>query len=115
MLTVLGILIVIVAIVLGAFILIQNPKGGGLNDSLGGIGNQLIGVKQTTDTLEKGTWIFAGVIAILCIVSLAFVGTDAKEDPNDAIRKGVNEKNIKANGPATPNTQQINTTDTTKK
>jgi preprotein translocase subunit SecG len=32
-----------------------------------------MGVKQTTDVLEKGTWIFAGVIGVLCLLSTLFI------------------------------------------
>jgi preprotein translocase subunit SecG len=32
-----------------------------------------MGVKQTTDVLEKGTWIFAGVIGALCLLSVLFI------------------------------------------
>lgn len=63
------ILVVIASIALGFIVLVQNPKGGGLAGSVGGINNQFMGVKQTTDVLEKGTWIFASTIAILAIVS----------------------------------------------
>ncbi len=73
MLIIFGTLIIIASIILGLIILIQNPKGGGLSSSLGGIGNQLMGVKQTTDVLEKGTWLFAGIIGVLCITSALFI------------------------------------------
>ncbi len=73
MLIVFCILVVLAAVVLGFIVLIQNPKGGGLSSSLGGIGNQLMGVKQTTDVLEKGTWVFAGVVGILCLLSPLFI------------------------------------------
>jgi preprotein translocase subunit SecG len=74
------ILIVLASVVLGFIILVQNPKGGGLTGNVAGFGNQFMGVKQTTDVLEKGTWIFAGVIAILCICSILFMGGPAKTD-----------------------------------
>jgi preprotein translocase subunit SecG len=73
MLIVFGILIIVASLILGLIILIQNPKGGGLSSSLGGFGNQLMGVKQTTDVLEKGTWLFAGIIGVLCITSAMFI------------------------------------------
>lgn len=66
-------LIIIASIILGLIILIQNPKGGGLSSSLGGFGNQLMGVKQTTDVLEKGTWLFAAIIGVLCLTSAMFI------------------------------------------
>ena len=73
MLVIFGILIIAASIILGLIILIQNPKGGGLSSSFGGLGNQLMGVKQTTDVLEKGTWVFAGIVAVLCLTSAIFI------------------------------------------
>lgn len=73
MLVVFGILVIIASVILGMIVLIQNPKGGGLSSSFGGFGNQIMGVKQTTDVLEKGTWLFAAIIAVLCLVSPAFI------------------------------------------
>lgn len=102
MLIVFGILIILASVILGLIVLVQNPKGGGLSGSLGGFSNQLMGVKQTTDVLEKGTWVFASIVAILCIISPAFIpvasGTSSKND--DLIK----------NAPATsPKTNQPNT------
>jgi len=71
------ILIVLASVVLGFIVLVQNPKGGGLAGNVAGFSNQFMGVKQTTDVLEKGTWIFAGIIAILCIVSVLFISRTA--------------------------------------
>ena len=73
MLVLFGILIIIASVILGLIVLIQNPKGGGLSSSFGGFGNQLMGVKQTTDVLEKGTWLFGAVVGILCILSPLFI------------------------------------------
>jgi preprotein translocase subunit SecG len=83
------ILIVIASFVLGFIVLVQNPKGGGLAGSFAGLSNQFMGVKQTTDVLEKGTWIFAAVIGVLCLASTFFIphtaGTSAiKTNVTDA-------------------------------
>ncbi|WP_018627431.1 preprotein translocase subunit SecG [Niabella aurantiaca] len=67
------ILIILVCAILSFIILIQNPKGGGLTGTFGGVSSQFMGVKQTKDVLEKGTWIFAAVIAVLCLFSTFFV------------------------------------------
>ena len=77
MLLLFGIIIILACILLGFFVLIQNPKGGGLSGSFGGFGNQVIGVRQTTDVLEKGTWILAAIIAVLCLTSSFFVDKNA--------------------------------------
>lgn len=89
MIVLFGILIIIASLILGIIVLIQNPKGGGLSGSLGGFSNQLMGVKQTTDVLEKGTWIFGAVVGILCIISPAFIPKDgAASSENDQLLKG---------------------------
>ena len=67
------ILIIVASIILGMIVLVQNPKGGGLAGNIAGFSNQFMGVKQTNDVLERGTWIFAAVIAILCITSTFFI------------------------------------------
>lgn len=72
MLTIVTIIILIACAVLAFFILIQNPKGGGLSGAFGSIGSQVMGVKQSTDVMEKGTWTVMGIIGALCIVSVMF-------------------------------------------
>lgn len=78
------ILIVVVCALVAGVVLIQNPKGGGLSGSLSGLNTQFMSVKQTTDTLEKGTWIFISALVVLCLVSTLFLsgastsGTDMK-------------------------------------
>ncbi len=67
------ILIILASVILSLIVLVQNPKGGGLAGNIAGFSNQLMGVKQTTDVLEKGTWIFAGIIAVLCMFSVFFI------------------------------------------
>lgn len=49
------ILIILACVVLTLIVLVQNPKGGGLAANIAGFSNQFMGVKQTTDVLEKGT------------------------------------------------------------
>src|SRR6188474_2623311 len=79
MVTLFIILIIIAAVVLSLIVLVQNPKGGGLAGNIAGFSNQFMGVKQTTDVLEKGTWIFAAVIGVLCLVSTVFIsGTSSR-------------------------------------
>ena len=85
MLVLFGILVIIASVILGLIVLIQNPKGGGLSSSFGGFGNQLMGVKQTTDVLEKGTWLFAGIIATLAIFSTLFLKGGASSGADNSI------------------------------
>lgn len=104
MLVLFGILVIIASVVLGLIVLIQNPKGGGLSASLGGFSNQLMGVKQTTDVLEKGTWLFAAIVGLLCIISPAFIPkTTGGSSKNDDLLKGVSTTPAKT-APAPANT-----------
>jgi preprotein translocase subunit SecG len=72
MISLITILILLASVVLAFFILIQNPKGGGLQGSFGSMSSQVMGVKQSTDVMEKGTWTLIGVIGGLCLVSVMF-------------------------------------------
>lgn len=90
MLLIFGILIILACVLLGFFVLVQNPKGGGLSGTLGGFGNQVMGVRQTTDVLEKGTWILSAIIAVLCLTSSLFVTKGIAPDT----RKSIMEQNV---------------------
>ncbi len=88
MLIVFVIVLMLTCIILGFIILVQNPKGGGLAANIGGgMGNQFMGVKQTNDVLEKGTWVFAGIIGLLCLFSVALIpnSTGGKQNLLDQI------------------------------
>src|SRR6476660_10462171 len=75
------ILVVVASFVLGLIVLVQNPKGGGLAGNIAGFSNLFMGVKQTTDILEKGTWLFAGALGVVCLISSFFItGSSAVED-----------------------------------
>jgi preprotein translocase subunit SecG len=98
MLIIFGVLITLSSIALGIIVLVQNPKGGGLSGSFGGVGNQLMGVKQTTDVLEKGTWAFAALVGVLCILSPIFM-------PKNVSSKSKNDSIIEA-APSAPSSKQ---------
>jgi preprotein translocase subunit SecG len=95
------ILVVLACVILGFIVLVQNPKGGGLSGSIAGFSNQFMGVKQTTDVLEKGTWIFATVVALLCLFSAFFIPKAGKSGPS--LIENVNTKQSAAPSTA-PNT-----------
>src|ERR1700733_5782707 len=91
------ILIILACAILGLIILVQNPKGGGLAGNVGGFSNQLMGVKQTTDVLEKGTWVLAVVVGLLCLFSAVFI-------PKTGLAKETLPQNVSA--PAANQQQQ---------
>lgn len=68
------------------FVLVQNPKGGGLNSEFGSA-VQLGGAKRATDILEKGTWGIAVGVAIICLIMAKDVkpstaDSEIEADPN---------------------------------
>ena len=74
MFTVIIVLAVIVAFLLIGIVLIQESKGGGLASAYSS-SNQLLGVRKTTDFVEKATWTLAGLMVLLSIVSAHTVTT----------------------------------------
>jgi preprotein translocase subunit SecG len=68
MFKVLLIIIVILALFLCFVVTIQNSKGGGLAAGFAS-SNQIMGVRKTTDILEKTTWTLVISIAILSILT----------------------------------------------
>ncbi len=65
----LAILALIASVLLILVVLIQNPKEGGLSAGFGaGFSQQIFGVQQSADFLEKATWTLMGFLAALSIV-----------------------------------------------
>lgn len=74
MITALTILIAINCILLVIVILVQNPKGGGIDSTFGGGGaSQILGAAKSTDFIEKLTWGLAASLFILCIITSLLV------------------------------------------
>ena len=90
--------VILASILLGAIVLIQSPKGGGLAGNIAGFSNQFMGVKQTTDLLEKGTWILSSILVILCLVSVLIIKS-GKGSSSDVL-KNIPTTGAPANQPA---------------
>jgi len=84
MFTLISIPIVVAAVLLILVVLIQNPKGGGIASNFSA-GNNIMGVKRTTDFIEKLTWGLAIGIIVLTLSSNAFVGTSTSEEAPKSI------------------------------
>jgi preprotein translocase subunit SecG len=68
MYTFISVLIFIVCILLILIVLVQNSKGGGLASNFSA-SNQIMGVKKTTDFLEKATWTLSLSLLVLCLAA----------------------------------------------
>ncbi|MCF8379765.1 MAG: preprotein translocase subunit SecG [Bacteroidales bacterium] len=74
------ILILIVCVLLTLIVLVQNSKGGGLASNFSS-SNQFMGVRKTTDFLEKATWTLASallVFSLLATITLPKVKVDER-------------------------------------
>ena len=72
------ILIGLIAFLLIAAVLIQNPKGGGVDSTFGGSqANQMFGAARSADLIEKLTWGLAIALFVLCIAATFVVGGGA--------------------------------------
>ncbi len=74
------ILALIISVLLVFVVLIQNPKGGGLASNFAS-SNQIMGVKKTTDFLEKATWTLAIALLVVCLAVNVF----KSETPANAV------------------------------
>jgi preprotein translocase subunit SecG len=74
MLSAIAIVIAIICVLLIAIILVQNPKGGGVDSTFGGTAaNQMFGAARSADLVEKITWILAAGLFTLCILATLVV------------------------------------------
>ena len=85
---------IIVCVLLVLIVLIQNPKGG--LDSAFSTNNQVMGVRKTTDFLEKATWTMGIALVVLSIASSAFtnrsVATDDEGGAQSKMMEQIDEK-----------------------
>ena len=75
----LTVLILIASVALVLLVIVQKSKGGGLASPFAST-NNIMGVRKTTDVLEKATWWLFGIVAVLCIASSHFLGTSTDAD-----------------------------------
>ena len=74
---------VVAAILMCFIVLIQNSKGGGLASGFSS-SNEILGVRKTTDVLEKLTWGLA-VFMVIASIATAYVMTSASEQDGSVI------------------------------
>ena len=89
MFTFLVIIIILVCVLLALAVLIQNPKGSGLGAGFANIGNQVMGARRATETIEKATWTLAITLLALTLLSAMFL-----PDSTDAVIDGTNQSQV---------------------
>lgn len=95
-------LILIASVLIILAVLVQNPKSGMAANF--GVSNQVMGVRETSNFLEKFTWTMAVVIVVLSLVATLAMDKDLVSTSNSEIAKDVQalqERVIEAEAPAT--------------
>jgi len=97
-------LIVIASILIILAVLVQNPKSGMAANF--GAANQVMGVRETTNFLEKFTWTMAIAILVLSLVATTVMDTPGTEVNSEASKdaKALQERMME-NAPAVPQTE----------
>lgn len=85
-------LIVLASVLMCGIVLIQNSKGGGLASGFAS-SNQIMGVRKTTDFLEKATWALALFMAVVSVLA-AYAMPDAVETEGSRIQHSAVENSV---------------------
>ena len=90
-----SILILVVSVLLGLIVLVQNPKGGGLAANFTGAGSQFMGVRQTADFLEKASWSLAVALLVLSLTATMIIprGTETAGPQDSELKDQINNVN----------------------
>lgn len=73
-------LMLVVSVFMIIIVLVQRSKGGGLNQSFASQ-TQIMGVRKSTDFVEKATWTLAGLLLFFSLAAVAvFPSFYAQED-----------------------------------
>ena len=99
------ILMVIAALLMCFIVLIQNSKGGGLASGFSS-SNAIMGVRKTTDFLEKATWTLAGTMMVLCVLAVFFIPSHENGNQS-AIQEQLNSQPVQQQ--AIPSFPNVNT------
>lgn len=113
MYTAISILIFVICILLILIVLVQNSKGGGLASSFAS-SNQIMGVRKTTDFLEKATWTLAGGMILLCILAVFFIPRGEQSGQRSAIQEQIETMPTQQAVPTFPSTPMENNTNATE-
>lgn len=87
------ILFVLASILMCLIVLVQNSKGGGLASGFAS-SNQIMGVRKTTDFLEKATWGLAIFMVVMSVVVAYVVKSEPVENRSAIETKAVNDSKV---------------------
>jgi len=101
-----SVLILVVCVLLGLVVLVQNSKGGGLSSTFAGQ-NQYMGVRKTADFLEKATWTLAIVLLVLSLSTIFVIPRNTGQTQQGSELQEMIDNSEPANFQAPPPSEQI--------
>jgi preprotein translocase subunit SecG len=101
-----GILAILASVLMILAVTIQNSKGGGINPSFSNNATQILGARRSTEAIEKITWVLAGAIGLLALLSN--INVSGSGDSTSRLRmKGAIETQILDDPAALPDASQF--------
>lgn len=100
MYTAIVVFIVLISILLSLVVLVQNSKGGGLAAGFSS-SQQIMGVRKTTDFLEKFTWGLAVSLMVLALVGNFALPKNQEIQSSSTIQEQIDNASLPA-APSAP-------------
>jgi preprotein translocase subunit SecG len=99
MYTIITVFLIIICLLLALVVLVQNSKGGGLASGFSS-SNQVMGVRKTTDVLEKLTWGLAIALMVFSITGTMLMPKGQENQAASAIQEQIDNTAIPTPGTA---------------
>jgi len=96
MYTVITVFLIIICLLLALVVLVQNSKGGGLASGFSS-SNQIMGVRKTTDVLEKLTWGLAIALMVFSITGTMMIPRGEEAQSTSVIHEQIDNAALPSN------------------
>lgn len=96
MYTVITVFLIIICLLLALVVLVQNSKGGGLASGFSS-SNQIMGVRKTTDVLEKLTWGLAIALMVFSITGTMLIPRGEEAQSGSVIQEQIDNAALPTN------------------
>lgn len=101
MYTVITVFLIIICLLLALVVLVQNSKGGGLASGFSS-SNQVMGVRKTTDVLEKLTWGLAVALMVFSVAGTMLMPKSEETQAASAIQEQIDNTAVPTPGAGQP-------------
>lgn len=101
MYTLFTIFIILICVLLILIVLIQKPKGGGISANFAG-SSQLMGVKRTTDVVEKSTWMLSLALLVFTLMINLWIDRGGQVEDATQLRDKAESVGVALPAPGVP-------------